>query len=64
VVQLLDHVLGEGQKLFATACARDLEGIVAKRADSPYRTVGHPGWLEIKNPNCSQGEGRGELFER
>jgi bifunctional non-homologous end joining protein LigD len=45
-----DHVDGEGVALFSAAAGRDLEGIVAKRADSPYR----PGqrvkdWVKIKS---------------
>jgi ATP-dependent DNA ligase len=41
-------------------CANDLEGIVAKRLRDPYST--RTKWLKIKNPNYSQQEGRGELF--
>jgi bifunctional non-homologous end joining protein LigD len=44
--------LGEGRELFAAAAEQRLEGVVAKRLDSPYR----PGkrtdeWLKIKNVN-------------
>jgi bifunctional non-homologous end joining protein LigD len=49
-----DHVEGEGEALFAAATEHHLEGIVAKRADSPY----HPGrrsrdWLKIKAPRTA-----------
>ena len=41
----------------------DLEGIVAKRADSPYQgDARNPHW--IKNPSYSQREGRGDLLKR
>ena len=53
-------------RLFESACALDLEGIVAKRAASTYRAseMPSPHWIKIKNPACSQAEGREELFER
>jgi hypothetical protein len=38
----------------------DLEGIVAKRLDDPYDP--RVRWLKIKNPDYSQKEGRGDLF--
>ena len=49
----------------ALACALDVEGIVAKRADRPYDD--HPtgrSWVTIKNSSYSQKEGRGDLFKR
>jgi hypothetical protein len=36
------------------------EGIVAKRLADPYDTRAR--WLKIKNPDYSQKEGRGDLF--
>ena len=49
-LMLSDHVAGSGRDLFALARERDLEGIIAKRIDAPYR----PGrrsqdWLKIKS---------------
>jgi len=35
----LDHVVGRGIDLFRAVCQRDLEGIVAKQAQSPYREL-------------------------
>ena len=59
---LVDHTRSTGTELYRLACQFDLEGIVAKRADSPYldneRT---PHWIKIKNPSYSQKEGRGDL---
>jgi bifunctional non-homologous end joining protein LigD len=57
------HIEGKGREFFREACARDLEGIVAKRKNSVYRDDG-TGWLKIKNPRYSQAEGRHELWTR
>jgi bifunctional non-homologous end joining protein LigD len=43
-----DHVEGEGAEFFAVARDAGLEGIVAKRADSPYRGGRRREWLKIK----------------
>jgi len=37
-----------GIKLAESACAHGLEGIIAKRADAPYRSGRHRDWLKIK----------------
>jgi len=38
---------------------------VAKPKESPYREVyGKTPWIKIKNPEYSQAEGLGELFQR
>jgi ATP-dependent DNA ligase len=36
-----------------------LEGIVAKRKDSRYRSGRSSDWLKMKNPACAAGEARG-----
>jgi bifunctional non-homologous end joining protein LigD len=53
-------VAGRGRELFELMCANDLEGVVAKRLADPYDP--RAGWLKIKNPDYSQKEGRGDLF--
>ena len=56
---------GNGTALYRLACQLDLEGIVAKRADSRYEdnpNVRH--WIKFKNPAYSQNEGRADLFKR
>jgi bifunctional non-homologous end joining protein LigD len=58
-----DHVETHGEKLFALACKKDLEGIVAKRKYDPY-IVGEAQWVKIRNTAYSQWEGREKLFER
>jgi hypothetical protein len=47
------------------ACALDVEGMVAKRAESLYddNPAGWS-WITIKNPSDSQKQGRGDLFTR
>ena len=63
-LRYLDHVRGRGKDLYAAACARDTEGIVAKWAGGPYHTDGtKTSWVKIKNPRYSQAEGRHEFFE-
>ena len=59
-----DHVDGAGVDLFKAACANDIEGIVAKHKNWPYRSDGKlcP-WLKIKNRSYSQAEGRGDKFK-
>jgi len=49
-----------GRELFELMCAHDLEGIVAKRLADPYEP--RVRWLKVKNPDYSQKEGRGDLF--
>jgi bifunctional non-homologous end joining protein LigD len=41
-------VVGDGDAFFAQACRHDLEGIVSKRRDLPYRAGRHGGWLKTK----------------
>jgi ATP-dependent DNA ligase len=65
-VLYLDHVEGDGRLLFERIVAMDLEGIVCKRKDSPYKVTEKPSryWIKVKNPRYSQLEGREELFEQ
>ena len=55
-------VQGRGRELFELMRAHDLEGIVAKRLADPYEP--RVRWFKIKNPNYTQKEGRGELFNK
>jgi ATP-dependent DNA ligase len=56
------HIEEHGKRFFEQICARDLEGIVAKRKLSIYKDNG-TGWLKIKNRAYSQAEGRHDLFK-
>ena len=58
------HTKGAGTELYRLACQLDLEGIVAKKADSPYDDNVRGSWIKIKNPSYSRKEGRGDLFKR
>jgi len=38
-------------------------GVVAKLAQSPYRLLhGRSPWVKVRNPNCTQIDGRWDLF--
>jgi bifunctional non-homologous end joining protein LigD len=57
------HIDGTGKQFFREICARDLEGVVAKRKMGVYRED-RPDWIKIKNRAYSQAEGRHELLTR
>jgi bifunctional non-homologous end joining protein LigD len=42
-----------GEELFAEACRKGWEGVIAKRADSPYRATRSRDWLKFK---CEHGQ--------
>jgi bifunctional non-homologous end joining protein LigD len=47
---LSDFEQGEiGPDLFRHACLMDLEGLVSKRWDRPYRAGRSPDWIKVKN---------------
>jgi bifunctional non-homologous end joining protein LigD len=48
VIRYSDHVEGDGPAFFAQACRLGLEGIISKRADSPYQAVRGRSWQKIK----------------
>jgi len=56
------HIDTRGVLLFEAICAKDLEGIVAKRKNGIYRNNGKE-WVKIKNPKYSQAEGRQNLLK-
>jgi bifunctional non-homologous end joining protein LigD len=43
-----DHVEARGEDLFREARARGLEGVVAKKADAPYRAGRSASWLKLR----------------
>ncbi|UZK65389.1 DNA ligase D [Sphingomonas sp. M1-B02] len=47
-VQFSEHIVGAGEKLFETMCREGYEGVISKRADSPYRGSRTKSWLKIK----------------
>lgn len=42
------HHTEGGPEIFGKACASDLEGIIAKKKDSPYRSSRSKDWLKVK----------------
>ena len=64
-VLYVDHTRSSGSELYRLCCQLDLEGIVAKRTDSPYEDNERtPHWIKFKNPRYSEKEGRADLFKR
>ncbi len=47
-IQYSEHVQGHGEKVFAAMCEAGQEGVIAKRADAPYRHDRSRDWLKIK----------------
>jgi DNA ligase D-like protein (predicted ligase) len=47
------HRVGDGDALLADACRRGWEGLIAKRADSPYLATRSKHWLKLK---CSRAQ--------
>ena len=47
-VRYLDHIEREGQAFLTEVAKLGLEGIIAKKADTPYRGGRTPHWLKIK----------------
>jgi bifunctional non-homologous end joining protein LigD len=45
-----DHVVGSGRDFYDEVARAGLEGIIAKRRDSPYRGTRSGDWLKIKCP--------------
>ncbi|WP_353940660.1 non-homologous end-joining DNA ligase [Streptomyces sp. HUAS MG91] len=52
-LRLTTHRNEGGRELLADACARGWEGLIANRADSPYRGRRSDAWLKLK---CSRGQ--------
>jgi bifunctional non-homologous end joining protein LigD len=52
-VRLTPYRNEEGEAMFAEACAKGWEGVIAKRASSPYTDKRSKDWLKFK---CEQGQ--------
>lgn len=48
-----EHRRGDGEEFFRQACERGWEGLIAKRADRPYRSGRSRNWLKFK---CVSGQ--------
>jgi bifunctional non-homologous end joining protein LigD len=47
-VHVADHVIGAGERLFATMCGAGQEGIIAKAVDAPYAHGRTRNWVKVK----------------
>jgi bifunctional non-homologous end joining protein LigD len=47
-VRFTPHRNERGEEMFREACRKGLEGVIAKRADSPYRSTRSRDWLKLK----------------
>jgi bifunctional non-homologous end joining protein LigD len=47
-LKFAEHIPSHGEALLAQVVARGLEGVVAKRAEAPYRSTRSRDWLKIK----------------
>jgi bifunctional non-homologous end joining protein LigD len=47
-IRYSEHQRGEGEVLFKEACKNNLEGLIAKRANSPYASARSRDWLKFK----------------
>ena len=47
-----EHLLGDPETIFRHACDLGLEGIVAKRLGSKYKSGRTDNWIKVKNPNA------------
>ncbi|HWE15428.1 MAG TPA: non-homologous end-joining DNA ligase [Solirubrobacteraceae bacterium] len=52
-LRLTMHRNRDGESMFADACRKGWEGVIAKRADSPYRDTRSRDWLKFK---CEAGQ--------
>ncbi len=47
-IQYSEHVVGHGDKVLSAVCRDGHEGVIAKKADAPYRGERNRNWLKIK----------------
>jgi bifunctional non-homologous end joining protein LigD len=47
-IRYSDHIVGRGEHLLDTFCKEGLEGVVSKRADSPYSGSRNGAWVKTK----------------
>ena len=52
-LRFTEHIDTDGQEYFRQACASGWEGVIAKRADAPYRAGRSRDWLKFK---CENGQ--------
>ncbi len=51
IIRYSEHIIGNGPLVYDHACRHGLEGVIAKKVDSPYRQAKRSmDWLKVKNP--------------
>jgi ATP-dependent DNA ligase len=48
-IQYVEHLEGDGEKVFEAACKLGLEGTVSKRLAAPYKSGPCKLWIKVKN---------------
>ena len=48
ILRYSEHFAVDGAEMYKRACAKGLEGIISKRADTPYLTGRQKTWLKVK----------------
>jgi bifunctional non-homologous end joining protein LigD len=43
-----EHMLTDGNEMFAASCKLGFEGIISKNSEAPYRSERNEGWLKVK----------------
>ena len=54
-LRFVSHIDTAGEAMFAHAVTMGIEGVVAKRADSPYKAGRSRDWLRFKQANWHDG---------
>jgi bifunctional non-homologous end joining protein LigD len=62
LIKYVDHIPGDGELVFEHVCKLGLEGIVSKRADTPYRSGRSTDWIKTKCPGWK--EANKDRFEK
>jgi len=52
-IMFCGHIEGDAREIFEHACKLGYEGIVSKRAGSPYKSGRSNDWLKMKNPDSA-----------
>jgi bifunctional non-homologous end joining protein LigD len=47
-IRFVDHVIGNGQAFYDKTCKHDVEGIVSKRVDAPYKPGNRGVWRKTR----------------
>ncbi|HUY48440.1 MAG TPA: non-homologous end-joining DNA ligase [Streptosporangiaceae bacterium] len=53
-LRFTEHRVGDGEAYYAEACRQGWEGLIAKRADAPYRSGRTKDWLKFKCVNAQE----------